>query len=753
MKKEIILDKAAQDLFEALGGIDRSERTVERSQGDFASALGNAETRLDEWRVLLIDFVFQFAGYLKGLRLKGTSVQPSEMNDLLPLLEQLAKMPDRGGQILIRFRGMLAGPAIRDGRGSDYVVNCGHVTVDIPIVKSMVNRWGAAAFHLTGRLNTAFERFSAMEIATCSIALGTWTTQTNDQMRLCLEALGRYYVGISRTASLIGPSSAVSSAASGVVLDAHQRPDPNLTMLAGVNRLTVEAVQALADKVSLMLRQADENSPLRRYASTYEALFAFKNLKQRLAKPPIEINNVGWLIGGADEETISREKAAVGRLVMEKFGDSPTKTALLIQSVYGADFPDLEADALDARLSRVTDFIDALGADKESRLVEKEVLGSVRERLDQVPGGIFANLSVGGSGEGAGARKTSEDALGIHEKLLGMAGFFRRRFGTQQKMHEMMHHPVGFDQQDYETIAEDYNITPGDAEDLVDLLKGCFDEKGHFLRPAFEMNISAFARYETKIFEFLWQYLKEVQRREDRVAFLNSMQTLIDQMQQRKEALKTVLRDFLSKPEDTFFADRNALILANLLIRRYNKELRMDIEISPEEILRVSEGLDPDAVKEISLFLEEKQEPLFHKMRTIHRKTKESLAGIPDASAFSVRYLLSLERECYIFFSLVGGSVCHRIVYAAVKEYGDPDAEIYHLAESSRVLKGLIQLLRVTVRALGRFGEPEDLSLLQQVKFADARFYSHAKDEGVAYMVEAVMKWIGETIENEAPVG
>jgi len=40
---------------------------------------------------------------------------------------------------------------------------------------------------------------------------------------------------------------------------------------------------------------------------------------------------------------------------------------------------------------------------------------------------------------------------------------------------------VDFDAQDYETIAQDFDITPDDAGTLVQLLKSCFNEKGHFL--------------------------------------------------------------------------------------------------------------------------------------------------------------------------------------------------------------------------------------------------------------------------------
>jgi hypothetical protein len=750
MKKEIILDEAAQELFKALGGIDTSELGGNdlHAGEDLASALGEEETRMDAWRILLIEFVFRLAGHLKGLRLTGaTSDRAAELNGLFPYLERLLQMPDRGNKVLLRFRGMLTGIEGKGGRASDYVLSYGPVTVDIPIVKAMVNRRGIGASHLPGRLATAFELFTAMGITTCCLSLKEWSEKTRDQMRRCLEALGRYFVGISLAAPLMKMPSPASTPEPVVVFDAHQRPDPNLTMLAGVNRLTVGQIQGLADKVSLMMRQADAGSPLHQYVGVYEAIFAFKNLRERLVRPLIEINNVRWLIAERDEVVIGREKATVGRLIMEKLGDSPQRAALLMQSVYAADFPDLAADALEARLGRVSDFLNDIDDDGGNQPVETEVLGRIRERLDQVSKGVFDDLTVGDVGEGPPDTDRGERGWRLHEKLRRMVAFFRHRFRTREKMCQMVKHPVDLDQRDYEIIAEDYGITIEEAKALVGLLKGCFDENGRFLRPAFERSIPAFARYETKIFGFLWQYLQEIQRREDRVAFLNTFQVLIDRMQQRVSALKSVLRDFLRTSGDVSFTDRNALILANLLIRRYNKELRMDIEISPEEVLRVRDGLDSAVVRDIAVFLDERRESVYAKMRAIHLRTKERLEGIANASALPTRYLLSLERESYIFFSLVGGSAGHQILYGAVMEYGNPDAEIYHLVGSSRAMKGLIQLLRVALQGLKRFGRPEDIVLLQQVKASDDKFYALAKDDGAAYALEGVMKWTDKAIE------
>lgn len=749
MKKEIVLDEAAQELFAALGGIDTSSaaKGTPGDQGDLSATLGQEDRRMDEWRIALIEFLFRLGGHLKGLRLTGINEQRvSERDDLFRYLSRLIQMPDRGSKILLRFRGMGFGTVGRRGHESDYVVTYGPLTLDIPIVKAVVNRRGVSASHLPGRLSSAFELFSSMQINTLHISLREWNETTQKRMDLSFQGLAHYFVGFSRSSRLTHGAQTQETESPGVVLDQHQRPDPSLTMLAYVNGLSVETVQSLANKVALMLLQADAESPLNQHANIYEAIFAFKNLREKLMRSPIEVNNVRWLIADRDDEVITREKAAVGRLVMEKFSDSPKRAAQLIESIYGTDFPDLAADALDARLGRVTDFLDEIEPDGKNQMVEEEVLGQVHDRLEQVPEEIFDSLGMKDSTAEAPLEKTAAGGGKLHHKLLGMVSFFKRRFGTKKKIRQMMHKPVEFDDLDYETIAEDFGITLEDARKLVKLLKSCFDGQGHFLRPAFEKNIPAFAKHENKVFEFLWYYLKEIKGREDRVAFLNSIQSLISQMKRKKEAMRIILNDLIKVPETVSFSDRNALMLANLLIRKYNKELRMDIEISPEEVLRVRDGLDMEIINNIHALLDEKREPFIGKLQSIHRKTKEMLNGKDGGSPIPVRYLLSLERECYIFVSLVGGGIAHRIMYGAAKEYGDPTAEIYHLTRSGRAIKGLIQILRVTLRGLARFGASEDKILLKEVKSSEPEFMALTKDDSVRYSIANLMKWISNLV-------
>nr|HID58682.1 hypothetical protein [Desulfobacterales bacterium] len=329
-----------------------------------------------------------------------------------------------------------------------------------------------------------------------------------------------------------------------------------------------------------------------------------------------------------------------------------------------------------------------------------------------------------------------------------MITFFKRRSNTKKKIQAVIRHGIDFDAKDYETIAKDFGIPVEAARHLVNLLKRCFHKDGHFLRKSFEANIPEFARYEKKVFEFLWHYLKETIRRSDRVAFLNSLQLLIEHVDQRKKALRTLLEDFLDDRSKVNFSDRNALMLANLLIRKYNKELNNDVEITPEEVLLVVEGLDRDVLNTGREFIETNQEDFFEKIRTIHNQLREVLnSDETSTQRMPLRYLFTLEREIYIFLSLVGGGTALSVIRSAVKEYGDSESEIYFLKKSMDHLQTLLQILRVVVRGLGRIGGRKELPLLESVKKHQEWLLGLGEGSSHKELVMRIIGWVDTSME------
>ena len=115
--------------------------------------------------------------------------------------------------------------------------------------------------------------------------------------------------------------------------------------------------------------------------------------------------------------------------------------------------------------------------------------------------------------------------------------------------------------------------------------------------------------------------------------FLNALQMLIAKIHQPKRAIKVLIADFCADPGVIEFADRNALMLANLLIRKYNKELNLDIELTPEEVLLVKEGLDREVVTYAALAYRERSGEIYRQDPNHSSGHRKLFNGVRDKFA------------------------------------------------------------------------------------------------------------------------
>jgi hypothetical protein len=245
-----------------------------------------------------------------------------------------------------------------------------------------------------------------------------------------------------------------------------------------------------------------------------------------------------------EKEIVSQEKAEHANFANESVGGSPQKAAKVLKSVYGNDYKKIDSKNLNERLQLSSNLLNSIEKKSGSQRMEKEILGNIETRLEQVQEKVFDDLFT--------LKETDEVVFGenltvferLHEKLLDTVTFFKRRIDTKKKMKEIVNRPIDFSLKDFETLAKDFDIPVGEAKKLTEMLKECFDEQGRFRRGVFKKVMPEFSRYERKIFEFLWHYLKEYIHQEDRTAYLNSLQLLITKMQKPKLSIRVLLSDF-----------------------------------------------------------------------------------------------------------------------------------------------------------------------------------------------------------------
>jgi hypothetical protein len=267
-----------------------------------------------------------------------------------------------------------------------------------------------------------------------------------------------------------------------------------------------------------------------------------------------------------------------------------------------------------------------------------------------------------------------------------------------------------------QAVSQLFKIPIHDTEKITLLIEKLFDGQGNFIRKTFEPMLDELARHGNHAFELLWCYFKVLKGRANRVSFLNALQHLISRIKRPKHALRFLLADFCRHPEKVEPSDRNAIMLANILLRTYNKELDVDIEMTPEEVLNVRNGLDRDVVHYAQFRIDSVEYRFASKVRAIHEKMVEQLnSSTSDSHTPSVRHLLFLEREIFIFLSLLSGKTAHLILISALTEYGDPKAGIYRHLKAATFLPVFLQHLKIIARGVGRVGTRDDVSLLKKI--------------------------------------
>lgn len=602
------LDQEAARLFQELGGIDSREQEISPSAMDrLTGSLDEEEEQLDPYRILLVEMVHHLSAFLMGSYYwEGVRSATDTFDQLSNIFLRLRDMPNADKDLIIRYRGVPTGKGAFDQR-YDYMVRFGLLQMDADIATSMIRRMGIRMSHISGRLSRAFQSFQKHGINNLHLRLPDRTPDSLKRLWTCLTIMPQYRSAAEKKTDIklvIGEKTVFL----GIVYDEHHQPDPNLTMTAALSRIKAASMQQLVNKVAAWMEQSGSRTEGTAYASVYEAIFKNKGLREKLVKPPLEVNNLKWLMVSHDQEVVPRSKARLASIVAQRFHDRPQVVSKMMDSVYGRDYGRISAAHVGERVQMSSELVGALGEKPQYRHTQGDVLSHVDRGFDHVRDSVFDQLQLEG------------DNVVINPK------------------------------------------------------------------------------------------------REDK----------------RLKALTILTEDFLSDPSQISFSDRNAMMLCNMLLRKYNKELHLHIEITPEEVLRVKTGLDNEAAGAISAIIDQEQKPFLDKMRTIRKEITQGLVkDTQNDTAMPLRYLLFLTRELYVFLALVGGRSAHMVLRSAVKEYGNPESEIYHLKGSRHHMGLLLQHLTIALGGLGRIGRQQDLVLVKGI---------HEEREGFKKLGEAVKR-------------
>ncbi len=617
-----------------------------------APATDTDTAQADDGYIGLIGLAHYLSAYFMDVRYwEGIQTEKDTFDKLVQTLDRLAQMPGNDGSVLIRYRGFPSGS--QSSSKQDYEVLCGGIQIDRNTAAAVIKRQGLTLSHLGGRLGKAFGIFAQHGIRNLYLKIPAASKVEHERLKVALYLLSRYPQAIKSDAPIVFEQSGRSVEVP-LVKGENGQPDPNLTLVAGLNRLSGEQMQTLVGKVAkLIQRRTDVVGE--QQTTVYNALFQIDSLKAQLIRPPLEMNNVKWQMVGRGEQVVESEDASE---------------------------------------------------------LETPMVPGIEDQFTS------QDLPAGNRDEAAG--KTTDSGLDA-EALAQPA--------------------VAYDVHDHASLAAHFGVTVNEVKTIVDLVDSCFDADGRFLRRVFEKNIPAFAQHEKNVFELLWNYLKGTHKRSDRVAFLSSLQLLISRLEQPKRALKILLTDFCETGQVSF-SDRNALMLSNLMLRKYNKEVNFEIEITPEEVLQVKDGLNTSVAEYGMWCIEGERSRFLKKMHSIRDQVIVALdPALAGQGSIPLHYLLSLEREVYIFLALVQGETGYMVMREALEVYGNPANPVYTLPQSGQHLQTLLQHLKTLLRGFGRMADRSDLDVFDDIGTQGADFSLLGEDLRYKQQVAQVIEW------------
>ena len=663
------------------------------------------------------------------------------------------------------------------GSETDYEIRFSELTVDQSAIAAVIKRMGIRVKHLEGRLTKSFETFSAQGINTIQLTISDLSPESLEKMRISLRVFSCYHLALEKETPITYVKNNKKYSLPPIANEDGQ-PDPNLTILAALNDLNPDMAQDIVRKVSAARQNPKFAEAASQSPDVFHTIFAIKSLRDKFAKPPIQVNSgreavalqaaaaatggtmpmgSGTGVGPVNSASAAyggqimgptAAKADVARYVKETYGSSPGTAGQMMKSVYGQDYKQMDSSGLGDRLKLVTNLLVTMENSPKGQEFMQAVKDRIQAGMDQVPENILDDMVVQGDTVKIWDGDQEQIVGKVDDNLRGALDAAKDRSAARRKLKPVINPEDDFTPQDYEDLSKNFNVPLEEAEEIATIFKRCFDRQGNFQKANFEKNVSDFSRHDKKVFDILWEFLKGASRRNDRLPFLNSFQFLNNEIKQPIKAIRALLSDFVVDPATVKYSDRNAMMLVSMFVRTYNKEINMDIEITPEEVLLVQVGLDPKATNYAAWKIDGEQKRFIEKIVTIRKHLID--AYDPQTvltEMMPVRFLLALEREVHMFLALTGGKTAASVLRGALNVYGNPESQVYLLEESHNNMTALLQHLSVIVRGFTRLGTAEDTALLEVIRQKEDGFLALSEVPRHAALVKRVMGWVDAALQ------
>ena len=229
-----MLDDDAQELYRQLDGLEDPKKFLKHYMDE--------QEQLNDWRKAMVEFVYRLAFTLNNYRLTDTVVKDSEdIRPVMEVLNRVAGIPQRDSEkkVVIRHRGLGMMHHLSDSTEEtkfDYVVSCGDCVIDKPYLEYLVKMKIIDDPSLIDKLDKAFRFFSLTGMYVIEIRLNEWGTKDKNMVNACLMFWARYFYEFAKGSKKL-------------IFNESNKPDPNLTILAVLNRMKRDSFQNLVREI------------------------------------------------------------------------------------------------------------------------------------------------------------------------------------------------------------------------------------------------------------------------------------------------------------------------------------------------------------------------------------------------------------------------------------------------------------------------------------------------------------------------
>ena len=508
--------------------------------------------------------------------------------------------------------------------------------------------------------------------------------------------------------------------------------------------------------------------------SCYSQIFKVRSLRTQIIRPPVEINNLLSPYGmGVSERRCGRGLSPIdaGKVATTQFAAEPDQgegeahelegairreelagilgsadsfVESALDGLFADDYAALDPTALGRRFISLSRLVYLVGKKSQDPAVMTGIMTILQDRLKGIGDEVLANIVTRRQGLKIVSQGRSVLVGMVHPRLFDLITLIKEHVVARQRMVITKEIAFCVDPCHINSLADGFGITVSDAHQIFRLLHGCFGSSGRFVRPTFESRIDAISRHENVIFEILWCFLRQTPQRNDRVGLLNAIQLLMARLSDPKRALQFLMADICLNPAMVFYTDRNAFALANVLLQKENKELYIDVQRTPEDVLKMMRPQNQMVLKYAIWRLEVDQVRFLNKMRTIAKNVRQVVKTPPGTQPlpFELAFLLALEREALIFSALVQGHTARLFIREAFDLYADLEGPFYQAESIRSYLPLLVPHLQIVVRALGLVGNHEDIERLTSLEHGAKMLTDLDTHPAHGLRVRQMMRWI-----------